>query len=261
MHEVIDTHVHVFARSLSAVPQARYVPAYDALWSDLQAQWASHGVQRGVLVQPSFLGTDNRYMLQIAQQHPDTLRCVVVMASDTTAEQLLAMHAQGARGIRLNWVGLASLPDVRSATWPALCAQMRSLGWHIELHIEGPRLAQAAAQLQGCGLQLVIDHMGRPEPGMSLQQHAQVLLTMAESSQCFFKLSAPYRSAAGSYAQLLPLLLPQLGYDSLLWGSDWPWTNFEQRSYGGTIDDWQALVPEAQHRQRINHNAEMLYFS
>ncbi len=60
---IVDTHAHVFARSLPVLPDARYVPGYDATIAQHLDLLDAHGVDCGVLVQPSFLGTDNRHLL------------------------------------------------------------------------------------------------------------------------------------------------------------------------------------------------------
>ena len=65
----VDTHFHVFHAG-EAVAGARYVPQYSATLADWMAQAGRVGVRRGVWVQPSFLGVDNRLMLQALEAHP-----------------------------------------------------------------------------------------------------------------------------------------------------------------------------------------------
>jgi predicted TIM-barrel fold metal-dependent hydrolase len=52
----------------------RYAPSYDAPLGDYLGQLLAHGFSHGVLVQPSFLGTDNRYLLSALQTVPGQLR-------------------------------------------------------------------------------------------------------------------------------------------------------------------------------------------
>jgi hypothetical protein len=59
----IDTHAHVFERGLPLANARRYAPGYDAPLSAYLAQLDAHGLSNGVLIQPSFLGTDNSYLL------------------------------------------------------------------------------------------------------------------------------------------------------------------------------------------------------
>lgn len=55
----IPTHAHVFARDLPLTSDRRYAPAYDATIDDYLGMLDRNGMSHGVLVQPSFLGTDN----------------------------------------------------------------------------------------------------------------------------------------------------------------------------------------------------------
>lgn len=71
---LVDAHAHVFARSLALTPDRRYAPQADALLEDYLAHLDTHGLHAGVLIQPSFLGTDNRYMLDAIRQAPRRLK-------------------------------------------------------------------------------------------------------------------------------------------------------------------------------------------
>ena len=64
---MIDTHAHVFERGLPLARHRRYVPDYDAPLDAYLNQLDRHGVSHGVLVQPSFLGTDCGYLLAAHQ--------------------------------------------------------------------------------------------------------------------------------------------------------------------------------------------------
>ena len=80
-----DCHAHVVG------PESRYPYAanrlytpHDALPSDYRRMLDSLGIERGVLVQPSIYGTDNRAMLDALVQDPARLRGVAVVAWDVT---------------------------------------------------------------------------------------------------------------------------------------------------------------------------------
>ena len=66
----VDCHFHVFEAG-QAVAQARYVPAYAATVKQWSEQAGAVGVSHGVLVQPSFLGVDNRLLLSTLAADPD----------------------------------------------------------------------------------------------------------------------------------------------------------------------------------------------
>ncbi len=75
----IDCHAHVFSRDLELAAVRRYTPGYDATLAQYLSHLHAHGLSHGVLVQPSFLGTDNRYLLAALRQAPEQLRGVVVV--------------------------------------------------------------------------------------------------------------------------------------------------------------------------------------
>ena len=70
----VDSHSHIFERGLELAPVHRYVPSYDAKVEDYLGVLDAHGVRYGVLVQPSFLGTNNEYMMRALRKHGDRLR-------------------------------------------------------------------------------------------------------------------------------------------------------------------------------------------
>ena len=81
----VDAHAHVFEPGLATVRDARYVPAYAAPLEQYLARLDEHGLERGVLVQPSFLGTDNSYLLAALAREPERLRGVIVVDHDIDA--------------------------------------------------------------------------------------------------------------------------------------------------------------------------------
>lgn len=87
----IDAHAHVFSKDLSLASGRRYSPDYDATVQAYLANLSEHGLSHGVLVQPSFLGTDNRFLLDALAQAPDRLRGVAVVDTDISRGALQHM--------------------------------------------------------------------------------------------------------------------------------------------------------------------------
>ena len=226
----IDAHTHVFRRDLPMVPGRRYTPDYDATLANLFTHLEANRLDQAVLVQPSFLGTDNRYMLAAIAEAPDRLRGVAMVASDVTEHQLGALARKGVVGVRFNLVG-ATLPDLRSARWQALLRRIAALGWHVELHREARDLAPLIESALEAGARVVVDHYGRPDPSLGLADaHLNALMAQAPSRQVWVKLSAAYRCARRPEAFETDAALrfvDAFGADRLLWGSDWPHTQCE----------------------------------
>jgi len=235
----VDAHFHVF-EAHQAQPGARYTPAYAAPLSAWQAAARPLGVRRGVLVQTSFMGTDNRLLLDTLAMHPDTLRGIAVVAPSADEQTLAPLHAAGVRGIRLNLAGVShdmTAWSAASALWDALLA----LGWHLELHTDTGRLPGVLAQLPAA-LPLVVDHMGKPGAVSAGDATVRALVARAQLAPVHIKLSGAYRLGGLDAGALARLCLAELGPQRLLWGSDWPCTNHEARAdypaLRRALDDW-----------------------
>ena len=244
-----DGHAHVFLKSLPQDPLRRYSPKNDAPLEDYSALLRENFIKGALLVQPSFLGTDNSYLLSNLE-HANTIddlafRGVVVVSPDVPLSKLEDMKNMGVIGIRLNLVG-QSAPDFTSHDWLALFERVNALGWHVELHLEGLRLPEILPILcQYCN-SVVLDHFGLPDSSRPMEcAGIKAILDAADNERFFVKTSAPYRifpnlassEAAARTAPIFAHLLNTLGPDRLVWGSDWPWTRYEsQHNFRQTLD-------------------------
>jgi predicted TIM-barrel fold metal-dependent hydrolase len=249
----VDTHAHVFTTALKPVAGARYVPGYSALPGDWLALQDASGVTHGVLVQPSFLGTDNAYLLAALEEHPQRLRGVVVADPSLAAPEVSRWDARGVRGIRLNVLHRKDMPDYSAPEWSALFSRVADHGWHVEVHASMEQMSAVLRALSACPASLVFDHFGLPDPELGTAcPNVRALLRLAEARPVYVKLSAPYRLGGGDAMQYAQFWLARLGADRLMWGSDWPWTNHERAAdYPGCIANLFHWVPEAADRRLI----------
>ncbi|WP_434604700.1 amidohydrolase family protein [Pseudomonas sp. Z4-7] len=229
----IDCHAHVFSRELELAAVRRYTPDYDATLAQYLDHLQTHGLSHGVLVQPSFLGTDNRYLLAALEQAPEQLRGVVVVEPDISRVELEEMARLGVVGVRLNLMGTAS-PDFRETLWKDFLGHLAELDWHVELHAPVAHLPGLIRQLMPFGVRLVVDHFGRPDARSGLDQPGYPeLMTLGASGQVWMKVSGIYRLAGTEQQNLafarsaLGLLEQSFGAHRLVWGSDWPHTQHE----------------------------------
>lgn len=244
----IDSHAHVFSRDLNLVGARRYTPDYDATLEQYLTHLHAHGLSHGVLVQPSFLGTDNSYLLAALRQAPDQLRGVVVVEPGVSRAMLNDMDHLGVVGVRLNLIGKA-LPDFRNSAWRKFFSHIADLDWHVELHREVKDLPGLIHQLTPFGLKLVIDHFGRPDANSGVDQPGFCeLLELGSKGSIWIKVSGIYRLGGTpqqniNFARMaLPLLEQSFGLRQLVWGSDWPHTQHEQSiGFSTVVDQLQAL--------------------
>lgn len=226
----IDTHAHVFHRALEMVPGRRYTPDYDATLATYLQQLDANGITHGVLVQPSFLGTDNSYLVECLKAAHGRLRGIAVVEPSISEQELKSLDQAGVVGIRLNLIGLP-LPDLASSDWRALIEKIAALGWQIEIQRKAGELATLATSLIAKGITIVADHYGLPDPALGVEDPGfKALLALGSSGKVHVKISAPYRNGANGpdfAKQAFPLLRASFGLDRLMWGSDWPHTQFE----------------------------------
>ncbi len=260
-----DTHSHIFRRGLPLAAIRRYAPSYDATGEDYLAQLAANGISRGILVQPSFLGVDNSYMVDALTNYPDQLRGIAVVDPTISEEDLATLDGQGVVGIRLNLAGLP-LPELTSRTWQRLLAWLAAHHWQVEVHREVKDLPKLLDPLLESGVHVVLDHFGRPDPATGADDPAyQHLLSCGKTGRLWVKVSGVYRLNPGHdgqalATQLYPVLRDALGLDHLIWGSDWPHTqNESSMSFATALDQLSATIPDETERQRVLSNAARLF--
>lgn len=238
-----DGHAHVFHTGLPMIAGRRYTPDRDALPGDLAGLLRQHGLDGAILVQPSFLGTDNGFLLETLAIRAPIFRGVVMLDPDTSAAEIAELTTRGVIGMRLNLVGgFAQGFDV--ALWDGLLRRIDDAGWHVELHCEGPMLPPVLEALLGRCRTVVIDHLGLPDAAAPLDCVGHRAIIGAQARRVMVKVSGPYRVFPQISSQeaevrcrpILDSLSDALGTESLIAGSDWPWTRFEGRHrYADTL--------------------------
>jgi len=235
----VDTHAHVFARTLPLADGRRYEPGYDATLDTYRKLLDASDIGHAVLVQPSFLGTDNSYLLQALTTDRIRLRGVAVVSPDISEDELAQLNADGITGVRLNLVG-QTLPDIGTARYATLWRRLSKLGWHVELHRQASDLAPLITTLLDVGLPVVVDHFGRPalDSGTS-DRGFKDLLELGCSGRVWVKISGVYRCAkpgSNFMREATDQLIDAFGAERLMWGSDWPHTQFEHATdYSQTL--------------------------
>jgi predicted TIM-barrel fold metal-dependent hydrolase len=262
----IDAHAHVFVRGLPLAQQRRHAPDYDATLDAYAGHLLSNGVSHAVLVQPSFLGTDNSFFLDVVKRYPRRFRGVAVVDCAVTDSELALLDRTGVVGIRLNLIGL-KLPHLTAPDWQRLFARVNALGWHVEVHREAVDLHAVVGPLLEQGCTVVVDHFGRPDPHTAAGDPGfKYLLSVGATGRVWVKLSAAYRSAVNDDGTALGMslasqILDAYTPDRLVWGSDWPHTQHQHivdyDAARRALDQW---VPDGAQRESIlTSSARTLY--
>jgi predicted TIM-barrel fold metal-dependent hydrolase len=233
-----DCHAHVY-ETTRTVPGARYAPKAPAPLSSWLKNLENHKLKGGVIVQVSFLGTDNSELCA-ALGKLDTSRFagVAVVPLDVGASELGRLKACGVRGVRWNLVGGAVIPDLKTAQVQAFLEKLRKHDLHLEVHLEGHRLAPHIAQLTDQGLKIVVDHFGLPsDASPESDPFIKAVTEQKNARNLYIKLSAPYRTQF-DITNHLTRLRDVLSPEQTIWGSDWPHTQHENLvDFGSVFND------------------------
>src|SRR5437868_10682219 len=100
---ITDCHFHLFGpvARYPVVPGGLYTPP-DASPEKAAALFKQLGITRAVVVQPSLYGTDNRCQLEGAARLGIPTRAVVAIDPASDEADLIELHRQGARGVRMS---------------------------------------------------------------------------------------------------------------------------------------------------------------
>jgi predicted TIM-barrel fold metal-dependent hydrolase len=148
------------------------------------------------------------------------------------------------------------LPALAANHWKRLVAAIADLGWHVELQRRAADLPELVTRLLESDVTVVIDHFGLPDPLGGIDDPAfAAMLKLGASGRVWVKLSAPYRNGPQGHAfarQAYPLLREAFGLKRLMWGSDWPHTQFEgSQDYAANRSFLDELIPDVAERARV----------
>lgn len=252
-----DAHVHVFgpAERYPRVPRPHYTLP-DGNLGQLQAMCGALGLQRFVIVQPSFYGTDNRCMLDALDAAGDRARGVAMVDDDVSDEALHALHARGVRALRLDLFLRASLPLAeRVAYIQRSIRRVQPLGWHVQFYTPGWVVRELIPCIADFEIDFVVDHMGYmlESDGLTRADFDQLVDAM-QRGRGWMKLSGPYRVAKDlNYARLQPLAETIIAAlpGRVIWGSDWPHIPEGGRDTGELLNLLAAWAPDAAVRDQI----------
>ncbi len=274
--DYIDAHVHVWTPDKIRYPrsgpdrEAQFEPA-SFTPEQLFANANPCGVNRVVLVQMSFYGFDNSFMLDAIKKYKGAFRGVAVIdetASDVS-RKMRELAALGVRGFRITprdqprtWLdspGMAALWKGAAETSQAMCALINPS--------DLPSIDRMCAKFPET--RVVIDHLARlGMDGPVRNADLSALCDLARYKHVYVKVSAfyalgkklyPYEDLAGMIRQVRDAF----GASRLMWGSDSPFQEQNGNTYAGSIelvrDRLDFLTPDDR-KWMLRKTAEELFF-
>jgi predicted TIM-barrel fold metal-dependent hydrolase len=274
----IDAHVHVWSPDLKKWPLKKGMPVErmkppSFTPGELFAECRPHDVSRIVLIQMSFYGFDNSYMLDAMERYPGVFGGVAVIDENDprVADTMRDLAEKGVRGFRIR------ATRENAEAWPQSEGMKTMWKTGAETGLAMCCLANADA-LPGvrsmCEMfpetPVVIDHMARIGVSGTIDRvELDNLLGLADFGTMKVKTSAFYAlgAKAAPYTDLGPMikeLRDAYGADRLMWATDCPYQVQKGYTYGDSIAlirDRLDFLTDEDKQWMLKKTAEETFFS
>ena len=222
-----DTHFHVFGppQVFPYVESRLYTPPAAPIEHYL-AMASAIGVERGILVVPAVHGFENAVMHDAIAKSDGRLRGMIRASKSLSEADNKALHAQGVRGIRFNFINrLGGAFDKEGMM--RIVSRITALPWAVDLHIEAHLIEENAELIRRIGMPVIIDHFGQADPAKGIDQPAfRVLLDLLGEPHVWVKISTADRQLVigKRYEDIVTLARALIARapDRIIWGTDWP---------------------------------------
>jgi 2-pyrone-4,6-dicarboxylate lactonase len=261
-----DTHFHVFGpqQHFPFAPDRSYTPTCDAPKETLFAMHKKMGIERGVVVQSAAHGFDNSAAADLLSANKN-YRGVALAPASTATVELKQLDKLGFRGVRFHYMEHLGKGD-RIEDVLAMATRLAAIGWHLQIHMDGSRIAELAPSLKRSPVPVVIDHMGRVDASSGIDHpDFRALLSLASDKHIWVKVSGAERISRqrSPWKDAVPLarrLVAEFG-NRVVWGSDWPHPNLKEvPDDGDLVDLLSEIAPsEAQRQRLLVDNPQRLY--
>jgi len=272
----VDAHVHVWTPDTKQYPLAEGYTKEDVqppsfTPQELFAHCRPLGVSRIVLIQMSFYGYDNSYMLDMIRKHEGVFSGVAVInPKDEPAETMSKLAERGVRGFRIvqgkrtgeAWLaseGMAEMWKRGAETRQAMCCLCQpdsfpAIGRMCRKHPDTP---------------VVIDHYGRlGMDGKIRERDLANLCALAPHKNVGVKVSAFYAlgKKQAPYMDLAPMtkrVYEAFGPQRLMWASDCPFQVAGGHDYRPSLDFIRRrldFLSEEDKEWMLRKTAERVYF-
>jgi 2-pyrone-4,6-dicarboxylate lactonase len=261
-----DTHFHVFGpqRQFPFAPERSYTPTCDAPKETLFAMHKQMGIERGVVVQSAAHGFDNSAAADLLSANKN-YRGVALAPASTATVELKQLDKLGFRGVRFHYMEHLGKGD-RIEDVLAMATRLAAIGWHLQIHMDGSRIAELTPALRRSPVPVVIDHMGRIDASKGIDHpDFRALLLLLSEKHVWVKVSGSERISRqrAPWKDAVPFarkLVAEFGQRAV-WGSDWPHPNLKEVPDDGDLVDLIAEIApdETQRKALLVDNPQRLY--
>jgi 2-pyrone-4,6-dicarboxylate lactonase len=262
-----DAHFHIFgpAQRFPFAPERSYTPTCDAPKEALFKLHSHLGIERGIVVQSAAHGFDTKAAADLMSARPSSYRGIALVRTSISLQELERLDAQGFLGARFHYMKhLGASAPVEEVL--ALAKLLADLGWHLQIHLDSTLIDQLGPALKRSPVPVVIDHMGRIDASLGIDQKPfQNLLKLMKDEKFLVKVSCLERASrqAAPWKDAIPFarkLVAEFG-DRTLWGTDWPHPNLADVPDDGRLLDLIAEIAptEAQRQALLVDNPKRFY--
>jgi 2-pyrone-4,6-dicarboxylate lactonase len=253
-----DTHLHLFgpATQYPFDPGSHYI-SHDALPETYIGLQDTLGLSRAVIISGGGYGRNSRHLADTLERFPGgRFRGVALLPETAPDAEFERLNRLGVRGLRfVSKARGAHLPHLSQR----LATQAAGYGWHVQFYPSGTDIIEHADQLLALPNPIVLDHFASVPAAGGVEQPAfQTVLRLLDTGRVWVKLSGPMRCSPLDYpyADVTPLAraLVRHAPERLVWGSDWPHVNMNDRQMpndGDLLDLLLDWVPDSATRSRI----------
>jgi predicted TIM-barrel fold metal-dependent hydrolase len=259
---LVDAHAHIFTLAMPLIDNPRHSPTYSFTLEDYLIQLDANGVSYAVIAAASPWGDCSDYTRECVKTTPRLRGTVILHPQKLDQYPLADMTTEGILGIRLPFIGLPKLPDIRSPEYRWLFKTLADLDWHVHLHVEGRHIPDLLPHLENAGPRLVIDHLGRPEPHPVKDAPGfRCLVDAVNRGKAWIKASCGYRIGPVAVEHFRGFL-EECGPNRLFWASDCPFVGHEgELEYADTLRWLEELLDNDDDARLIfGENAKAFYF-
>lgn len=255
----IDGHAHVldpanfpYGKDIVYKPSGQEI----GTTAQLRQVMKAYGVKHTLVVQPdSGYGGDNACMLDAVAKGEGRFKGVAIVDLDADAAVLKQLRAQGVVGVAVN-------PTFHGNDYykhaDALMRRLADLDMFFNLQVETDQILMYVPWIETIPVNVLIDHLGRPDPAAGLDHRAfKALLRLAKTGRVSVKISGYSKFSKAPYPfedcwPLVHAVVDAFTLDHCLWASDWPYLRApERQDVGPLIDLVGHLFPDPADRRKL----------
>jgi 2-pyrone-4,6-dicarboxylate lactonase len=253
-----DCQIHVYEDPAKYPPKwkiAHELP--NATFADAQRVLGILGFERAVLVHASVYDTDYRMLIDILAGLPDRshYRGVIVLKDDVSDRELDRLKDLGVCGVRFH---IAKRYEAYPKdAFKRTLTRARELGWHARLHLDPDDLLDYSDVLASFkDIPFVIDHMGRLDFGLGLEQKAfRWIVDRLRNENWWMMVSNGNRMSRfdSGWDDAVPFAHAYIDAapERIVWSTDWPHVRWRKQRMMNDAEEVELLYRYVDYDQTL----------